>query len=860
MTDAGSERTTHEMAMLVLATLHVVPYVRLDREGDQTFEAQRAYLLDVLTKIAGMLRADGGELRHLLLGGQTVLLEDIAPLRPDLLSFLVVCNATQRVELGPWYVQVDNSLVSGEALIRNLLAARADTDQHGIRLANVAYTPDPGGHTGQLPQILRGFGIDAIFLHHGAPVVHLPFRWEAPDGSSVLVISHDTPQRQNAALSVRDQRTIKPDGPFLWMHAFDQPGKLYPAGISFPTLLGSLATYVAALRVGLEDSMRPALKGELRLQGKREGGYLFPGTLSARMHLKQKNAALQTLLTFSSEPLLALAGTHGKLETAENLRALLGHAWRTLMKNQSRAVTGGYANDNVYDEVEVRYRQAEDVGQYIANRALKALPGVLHTPGEYADQSTWVVAWNMHNWVVQQVVTVALDIPADKHPVKVIAPDGKEQAFAWHQQTRKLSLLADAPAVGYVAYKVLLGDATPAEMVVQSSTATTISSTGGASLSAGTGELIWHSRKQHAEIRDLLRFMDGGDAGDVYNYSPPPVDVIEQATMVSGMQTESSPVYERLILRHRMRVAAGLRSDRRRDRGVRLLELTTTATFYDHMPGIYFQTDYVNTAEDHRLRVHLRTGIKSSSVLADTAFGLVERPAQVDGMAYPVGARMEGVVNTYPMQGICAVQDANAALALATRGLPEFEAIQEDDQTTLALTMLRSVGWISRDDLVTRTAPVGNVRAAPGAQELRPMSASYALIPLPANDPAALIRNSHMYNAPLQVMQYDRPPDKPRRSFLSIQTSLGTGGESDGNGAILTALKPPMNGRGWVLRLFNPTMTSVEAHITPNVKPRYARLVSLAEEPQNILEPDINGTVHIILPPQKIVTLRFSFG
>ena len=81
-----------------------------------------------------------------------------------------------------------------------------------------------------------------------------------------------------------------------------------------------------------------------------------------------------------------------------------------------------------------------------------------------------------------------------------------------------------------------------------------------------------------------------------------------------------------------------------------------------------------------------------------------------------------------------------------------------------------------------------------------------------------------------------------------------------GNGAILTSLKPPHYGRGWVLRLFNPTSEAVEVHVTPNVRPRYVRTTNLAEDSQHIVEPDGNGTINVTLPPQKLVTLRIGFG
>lgn len=826
MTDqTRQERSTHEMALLVLTTLHVIPYLRWEREGDETFETRRARLLDTLALIAGMMSADGGsKLRHLLLGGQTVLLEDIAPLRPDLLTFLIVCNATHRVEIGPWYIQVDDTLVSGESLIRNLLAARVDSDRHGIALSTVAYTPDLTGHPAQLPQILRGFGIDTAFLHHAVSNVHLPFRWEAPDGSTVLVMSHD--KRQNAALSVRDQCSVKPDGPFLWMGAADQPDKLAPIGISMPVLQTSLMTYAAALRKGFDDELRPLLHGEIRMQGKRADGQadgdLFPGTLSTRLHLKQKNAALQTLLTYAAEPWLALALTHGKPAHPENLRMLLATSWRQLMKNQARPVLGGYAADSVELESEVRSRQVEDAAKHLVQRALHALPGTPQT-STTTRNITYVVVWNSHNWLVRQSVEIVLDIPADLHPIKMLSAGGNETLFSWSPQTRRLSFLAEAPSVGYTTYTLALGDTPLPETLVQRSTATTIADSSGATLSAETGELIW--REGALQVHDVLRFIDGGDAGNVFHYRSPVEDVIEQATLVSGIMAESSPVYERLIFRHRMRVAPALRPDRSRDRGVRLMEFTTTASFYDGMPGVYFHTDFTNTAEDHRLRVHLRTGIQSKTVLADTAFGILERPA--------------GITSTYPMQEITAVQNQQRAVALLVNGLPEFEAIHEDAQTTFALTLVRAIA---------------------GAQSLRSVSADYALMPLPTNDFAALIRAGNSYNAPLQAYQYEQRPDKLQRSYLSIQSSLGIGGDSDGNGAILTALKPPQNGKGWILRLLNPTNERVEVSVTPNRRAKYVRLANLAEEPLLIIEPDANGTIHLTIEAQKLVTLRLSFG
>lgn len=838
-----------------LNALHVIPYLRWEREGYETFETRRARLLDLVVRLIIRLRSESPAegLQTVLFTGQTVTFEDITAVRPDLIALLVVYNTAGRLEAGCWYVQVDQALVSGESLIRNLLTARLDGERYGLQLSHIAYMPEIGGHTAQLPQILNHFGIHAAYLHHGAPVVHLPFRWEALDGSSLLAISHDTPMRQNAALSVRDQRVMKPDGPFLWMSNFEANEKSQPQGISLPILPSQLFDYVDALRRGLTDTMRPALKGELRLQTLREGGYLLAGTLSTRIYLKQRNARLQALLTYSVEPLLALA--INQRESLDNLRALLQYSWRLTLKNQAHAALGGYGSDAVHEENEIRARQAEDTARHILQQAIESIA----PSGPVASDKTYLLVWNPHNWPVKQVVETRLTLPAGQHPARVIAPNGEDQLFGWDEEKRWIGFLADVPAVGYAVYTVTHSPAaTPALHVIQRASGNIIASNSGATLSAENGALTWYPDPQ-PPIRDLLRFYDGGDAGDAFNYCPPMVDVIEQAMLVAQVQQESSPVYERLILRHRMRVAPQLRSNRQRERGVRLIELMTTATFYDGMDGIYFHTEFTNNAEDHRLRAHVRTGLNSSTVLTDAAFAVIERKAQAEGLQQPRRPKIEGVTHTQPMLGAAAVDQGDRAMALVARGLPEVEAIPEGDQLTLALTLVRSIGWISRDDLTTRTAMVGPHQAVNGAQCQRLLTADYALMPLTPNDPAHLVRLSELYNAPLQVFQCAQAPEKRSRSCLSIQSSLGTGGDSDGNGAILTAFKPPQTGRGWIVRLFNPTAQSVEANITPYLKPKYARLVNMVEEPISPLEPDANGTVTITLAPHKIVTVRFGF-
>jgi alpha-mannosidase/mannosylglycerate hydrolase len=865
---------TKPLSETSLMSLHVIPLLRWEREGVETFESRRAWLMDMMARLLDVMGASGDiePLRYCLLGGQTVLLEDVSSVRPELVTLLVIYNAGGRLGIGPWYVNADRTLVSGESLIRNLLLARADAARYGVKLMPIAYGLEDSEHPAQLPQILRGFGIGAALLRDDHPARNAPFRWESLDGSSVLVIHqdmHSNPHGQpDVKTSVIAQQLLRPEGPYLWLLNFDEVGQAPKDTLAYlesqagvDATQSDLSDYVRALRRSIHDNRRPVVKGALRSPTNRP---LPGGSLSARISLKQQNALQQARLTYGVEPWLAIAQTHGQRRSdqrMETLRALTDHAWRLLIRNQARTALGGLGVDRVHQDNETRYLQIEDNAAQVIAGALEMLPGkpLRATFGAYgsaqsasemrtaARTATYVVVWNAHNWSVRQPVELALHLPDGRYPLRLRTPGSdEEQMFCWSppgehdDHSGVLSFLADAPAVGYAAYTLELSDSMPEErFLARTEAGGVIGSVTGERLSAREGALDW--LREQGNISDVLRFFDGGDAGDAGRYFPPRADVITQAAQVEDVRIESSPIYERLLLHHRMRIAPSLRPDRSRDRGLKAIDLYTTATFYDHIPGVYFRTTFENSARDHRLRVHLRTGITSERVIANGVFGASERLA----------------VGTFPIQTACAIGGAQGAMALLARGLPEVEAIPEDDQSTLALTLVRAVGWLNRNDLGARAD--GPMLAVPGAQMQRSLTASYALYGLPGADRAALMRAAQEYDAPVQAYQYETRPERPRRSFLSVLTSLGRGDDSDGQGAILTALKPPQRGKGWIVRLLNPHDRPVEVFLLPHTRPEHVQLLNLAEESQRYLETDGNGRITLAIEPQQLVTVRISF-
>src|SRR4029077_16636785 len=109
---------------------------------------------------------------------------------------------------------------------------------------------------------------------------------------------------------------------------------------------------------------------------------------------------------------------------------------------------------------------------------------------------------------------------------------------------------------------------------------------------------------------------------------------------------------------------------------------------------------------------------------AGTAFGTVARPAvAVAAAAYP----LETPVRTAPAHRFVAAASGPRGLALVAPAFFEYEWTPGGD---LLLTLLRSVGELSRGDLPTRPGHAGWPTPTPLAQCLGPGRVDLALAPV----------------------------------------------------------------------------------------------------------------------------------
>jgi hypothetical protein len=812
--------------MTATRPLFVVPHTHWDREWYRPFENYRFRLVETLD---GLLAAD---LPYFLLDGQTVVLDDYLAIRPDARSEIATRVRANRLGVGPWYVLVDEFLVSGESLVRNLLEGRRGMAEFGATGA-VGYLPDMFGHIGQMPQILRGFGLDTAIVWRGANPGSSRFVWRSPDGSEVTTAWLPLGYYQTMFLvELTEAERLKqvetyaaafgPDEPVFLLSGADHmaPRADLMAQLDEVKRALPLDARVATLKEALAGP-RPSvvLEGELRDASR---AYLLPGVLSARTYLKQANVACQTRLERYVEPLTALAWAHGQAYPG----AFVRHAWKELMKNHPHDSICGCSIDQVHREMMPRFAAVKQVAEELSARAVAVHPRPRSAPGLYVFNPT---GWPVTGWVDGEVHWPLADAPETIHlvdaagrPVPTVLTRTEDtEVFRaevdfnpdWFPVRRfvvsaqvaldavgGLKLKAEPGAAAAVASGVQVGDSWLENDHLR--------------LEVADGRVSLLDKASGTRYADAHYLLDEGDAGDEYNFSPLAGDAPVRLPLVGTAFVLTAPHVARLEVRYEADLPHALSDDRqtRGDRTERLIVRTTFELQADSRV-VAVETRFDNVLHDHRLRAVTAFGPGAQpAVWADAAFGVFRREP-LAMTALPAAKGTETVMPEFPQGLFSALERDGRGLAVFNQGLSEASLLETPDGWALATTLLRAVGWLSRDDLRTRGGGAGPRFPTPEAQCEGPQAFRYALAPY-QGDWTTVQPLAHRYAAPPEVWEADGLP------MAGPALVLGDAR------LVLSAFKKADEAEAIVIRVYNPTPETV--HTTLDVKLKHARVLDSA--------------------------------
>ena len=887
-----------------MSVYHFVSHTHWDREWYLGFEQFRMKMVLMIDELLDLLERDPS-FASFTLDGQTVLLEDYLEVRPAAEPRIRSLVREGRLSIGPWYVLPDEFLVSGEALIRNLMSGIGVARRFGPHLA-VGYVPDSFGHIAMLPALLRGFGMSAAVLYRGvggrADESTSEYRWTAPDGSAVLMIHlhkdgysagyfHDYGSDEEI-LDRFHKLQENVDNRALTRHRLIMNGGDHHfADTKLPEVLsrlgsltrhrfvhGDLAAYVRIVERALRHRTVPALEGELR-SGYNYAYVINNGVYSSRMYLKQANARCQNLLERYLEPVHAIAVTNGMTP----MTGQIDHLWKLLLRNHPHDSICGCSIDAVHREMMTRFASVESGAKELLDRCWEHL--IRRVEGAYGSTRSIAVfnptprprsslcEADIHFFRRDVIVGLSSgtepnpDVPEVRHftivdksgtsvPFQVVGRN-REHAIRCFDHGYPRQYIADVvtvlvraenvPPLGWNGYAIEPSPepATHAPMVTVNDDAIENAHLRVAVTENGAIRLT--DKKSGRTFEQLHVFEDGGDAGDEYTYSYPLHDrvVTTGDARPSISIPERGPLRASIRIRYRMRIPNAMAGDRKR-RSARqtTLKIETVVSLSADSRIVEFRTTVQNNARDHRLRAVFHTGMRTRESIADAAFCLVKREhTAVD----PDDWIYEHPPTVAPMQRFVAVRDSAHAFVLMSEGLPEYD-LAPDRSGTLALTLLRCVGTLAGDDLITRPGgKAGWHNETPEAQCLGTHRFHYGIAVFTAAEfraQAEVNRAAEQFHAPLYpVRREGHSPLAEGPAFLAYSSDRVTH----------SILKVGAGDGSIVARFWNPTRKEIAVGVDCPSSLATPRMTNLDETEHGI---SVRSGV-VASPPLGIMTIAF---
>ena len=382
-----------------MKSLHVITHTHWDREWYRTYEEFRVFLVRLMDDLLEHLDSNP-EYTAFMLDGQTVQLEDYLEVNPEQEEAIRRHVQEGRLLIGPMYIQPDEYIPSGESLVRNFLIGKRIADRFGGWM-NLGYFPDSFGQASQIPQLLQGFGINAVVFWRGLcdeDSKQTELLWRSREGSEVLVewmpfsygnahtLSSDPHKAALFFEKALDMPGPKPTTSHIllmkgWDHSSFTPWISETIQNAVPLLEGkckvfhsTLPDFIDAIREELPSDLL-TLEGEFR---KAKTMRIHPGIGSTRMDIKQKNRRIEKLLDRAVEPVCVLASSGGEPYPADMIRA----AWKYMLQSQAHDSLCCCCTDQALKAVTDRYRRSEEIGAALLTQGCHALARQVKTDSQ----------------------------------------------------------------------------------------------------------------------------------------------------------------------------------------------------------------------------------------------------------------------------------------------------------------------------------------------------------------------------------------------------------------------------------------------------------------------------------------------
>ncbi len=884
---------------------HVISNTHWDREWYQSHEKYLVRLVELMDRLLDIMESRPDY--RFVTDGQYALVEDYLAAKPENTERVKSLVSQGRLLVGPWYTQPLENIVGGEALVRNLKKGISESEKLGGAM-RFSYEIDEFGHTSQLPQILAGFGINGIMAWRGVPNhCRSYFKWLAPDGTEADFFNSNEgygeatslPECEENFTETIDGIDIEREGlkahveriRELRLKVSDSKNMVWLNGIDHSWAqedILEICEKIEKLYPDLEvkqstpEEYMQAVIEDLKQQGKEPESYcgelmftnepVFESTNALHPRQKRRHYESEKLLVRKVEPLTSAASLLGQ----KYPRWALEREWKYVLENHAHDSLGCCSVDEVYEQVMARYGASFSLGEQISDNALRYIMSCGST-----EPSVWL--FNMSEKDVKGAVKVAFDVPtgfggenitletADSQPVKmniisvVTNGDVRYNPRFGHPtwgETAHFEAIINAPLVpAYGAVRLRIVKSVPSLVPRNRQESWFIKEPGVIDNGIikvkfnqnGTFDLT--DRRTGKEYPSQLLFTDDGEAGHCYIHVEPQNDMRRFTSL--GAQAQIATLYDTPLgaaieVRVSLDIPKGISKDRKtRTAETEALKIKAVVSLEKDSESVAVNIHIDNKCRNHRLRALFPSYIpEAEKSESGQAFDEVERLIFLPDEENI--AEMQYL--THPMQDYCAVAGDNCGLAVAARGIYEYECT-DDNQHALALTLLRSIEVI--DNETFEKTPEYFMEEA---QNICGIDHTLYIIPYDGKRESALKEVGAVLNPVFACVNRDTE-DSVMPGYKRPESVLGDefrAVELSGEGLTITAMKKSDSEDGIIVRVRNRGDKSSEGRLKINIPAEFKEIFICDLEENRKEKAGEGNEVSFTALPHKLVTFEFT--
>ena len=663
----------------VIAYLHT----HWDREWYREYEVFRLRLVRVFDQVLEML--ENREIPSFYFDGQVAALQDYLELRPEKEVLVKMLIADKRLFVGPFYCLVDEFLTDGTCFRKNLEIGMQIARNYGCK-DFIAYLADTFGHSQNIPEILKEYGIDKAVVWRGCgDKIPANFKFGGINTVNLVrgyfndIFSTDKTIEEKAEFLKHNLDLIaeKSGNTLLMPIGADHLG--VPADImeqietvneileDYTITVGSLFDYFEKVK------FKENINTELRDNSKT---FTLQGVYSSRSKLKRLNTECSYKLELADKL---------QYNFGANYDSAIDYAYRLLLQNQAHDSICGCSTDMVHEENIVRYNKILQIADTIINEISMTQPENLSMSFKYPDK-----------YKILEIQRTKIE-----ENVQIIE---KKKGFPRDllYDINKIPVTEDYTTI-YTMLKEFNPDNRQPDLIVKSTNLFNLN----INLSVEDGKLVIYDKAKRYD--NFIEFVRCKDYGDSYNFGPVKDDVEEIAEIKSSKVLEEGP------LRSTLRIMTSF--------------FTVDVSLYKKSKLLRFKIKWLNLSSNKRWQVRFNFPNKVKEVKSEDMNMLITRKFNPDydiRENLPTEKDKEAKTNTAPFQRFVWVN----GLGIVTKGINEYEV--KDNH--LALTLLRSTGMISNPKNPARTTPAGPPIEVPGLQQLGENEVEFAIGFIPVND------------------------------------------------------------------------------------------------------------------------------